>query len=84
MLRRLVILVVLLIVPGQVAGQSGGPDVAGHRTPWGDPDLQGIWDYRTSTPLERPDDLYVGMSGRGWSTDRLNQLKGQGGKGVVW
>jgi hypothetical protein len=24
------------------------------RTPWGDPDLQGVWDYRTITPLERP------------------------------
>jgi hypothetical protein len=24
------------------------------RTPWGHPDLQGIWDYRTITPLERP------------------------------
>lgn len=24
------------------------------RTPWGDPDLQGVWDYRTVTPLERP------------------------------
>ena len=24
--------------------------------------------------------LYVGMSGRGWSADQLNQLKGQGGK----
>ena len=23
-------------------------------TPWGDPDLQGIWDNRTITPLERP------------------------------
>ena len=27
------------------------------RTPWGDPDLQGIWDYWTFTPLERPADL---------------------------
>ena len=29
---------------------------AGHvpRTPWGDPDLQGVWDYWTFTPLERP------------------------------
>ena len=26
-------------------------------TPWGDPDLQGIWDFRTITPLQRPDDL---------------------------
>ena len=25
------------------------------RTGWGDPDLQGIWDFRTITPLERPE-----------------------------
>lgn len=25
------------------------------RTSWGDPDLQGIWNFATSTPLERPD-----------------------------
>jgi len=24
------------------------------RTPWGHPDLQGVWDYRTITPLQRP------------------------------
>jgi hypothetical protein len=24
------------------------------RTPWGDPDLQGLWSNQTSTPLERP------------------------------
>ena len=27
------------------------------RTPWGQADLQGVWDFRTITPLERPDDL---------------------------
>ena len=27
------------------------------RTAWGDPDLQGVWDFRTLTPLERPDDV---------------------------
>ena len=27
------------------------------RTPHGDPDLQGVWDFRTVTPLERPKDL---------------------------
>ena len=27
------------------------------RTPWGDPDLQGVWDYRTITPLERRPEL---------------------------
>ena len=27
------------------------------RTAWGDPDLQGVWDYRTITPLQRPTNL---------------------------
>jgi hypothetical protein len=27
------------------------------RTPWGDADLQGVWDYRTITPLERRPEL---------------------------
>jgi hypothetical protein len=27
------------------------------RTPWGDPDIQGIWSNQTPTPLERPDAL---------------------------
>src|SRR2546422_7067781 len=27
------------------------------RTPWGDPDLQGIWNNGTVTPLERPGEL---------------------------
>jgi len=27
------------------------------RTPWGAPDLQGVWDFRTLTPLERPEAL---------------------------
>jgi hypothetical protein len=35
------------------------------RTPDGQPDLQGVWDYRTVTPLERPDEL----SGRASLTD---------------
>ena len=35
------------------------------RTPWGDPDLQGVWDYRTITPLERPQN----MAGRAVLTD---------------
>ena len=26
-------------------------------TPWGEPDLQGIWNVATSTPLERPEDV---------------------------
>src|SRR5262245_60516164 len=34
------------------AGKSSVP-----RTPWGDPDVQGTWDYWTFTPLERPTNL---------------------------
>jgi hypothetical protein len=25
------------------------------KTPWGDPDLQGVWSYATTTPVSRPD-----------------------------
>ena len=35
------------------------------RTPWGDPDLQGIWSHGTATPLERPDEY----AGRAFLTD---------------
>src|SRR5439155_22435251 len=27
---------------------------AAKKTPWGDPDLQGVWNDATSTPLQRP------------------------------
>ena len=30
------------------------PTGVSRRTPWGDPDLQGVWDSSTITPLERP------------------------------
>ena len=34
-----------------------GPSWTAQRTPWGDPNLQGIWLNATITPLERPADL---------------------------
>ena len=40
---------VALLLPMPAAGQA--------RTAWGEPDLQGIWDFRTLTPLERPAEL---------------------------
>ena len=44
----------LLLAAGAApaAGQDAAP-----RTPWGAPDLQGVWDFRTITPLERPEAL---------------------------
>ncbi len=42
------------LVPASVSGQ-GAP--ASPQTPWGAPDLQGVWDFRTITPLQRPEEL---------------------------
>ncbi|MCY3843044.1 MAG: hypothetical protein OXH69_05825, partial [Acidobacteria bacterium] len=40
----------------EAAGAQAGPrqEAGALRTAWGDPDLQGVWDFRTITPLERP------------------------------
>src|SRR5213593_2667210 len=47
------------------------------RTPWGDPDLQGVWDYKTITPLERPQN----MAGRQYLTEEeVNQLETRAAK----
>ena len=54
----LVALVVL--TPVGAAGQgrtSVSDDWTAPAMPWGDPDLQGIWDFRTITPMERPAEL---------------------------
>ena len=43
--------------PVAAAGQTAGGSGEMPRTGWGDPDLQGVWDFRTLTPLERPEAL---------------------------
>lgn len=45
-------LTVIATVPVSGQEESIGPN--GPQTLWGDPDLQGIWDLHTITPLERP------------------------------
>ena len=50
MLLAAMALTPLLAAPA--AGQGEAP-----RMPWGVPDLQGVWDFRTITPLERPEEL---------------------------
>ena len=51
----LAVIAVVWLVPSPVAGQGAAPDTSSApRTPWGDPDLQGIWANDVSTPLERP------------------------------
>ena len=39
---------------GAPPGSSGRASAPPPATPWGDPNLQGMWDTRTFTPVERP------------------------------
>ena len=43
---------VLSLAAPPAAAQDSAP-----RTAWGQPDLQGVWDFRSITPLQRPEDL---------------------------
>jgi hypothetical protein len=46
------------LFPWRAPAQSQDGDAyTAARTPWGDPDLSGVWDFRTLTPLERPTEL---------------------------
>ena len=64
-LRAVAVLMMALVIPvfvaTPVAAQSTVNDPPSRQadvtpTPWGDPDLQGIWTSSGSTPFERPDD----------------------------
>lgn len=59
-LAALVVALTCVAVAAQApSNKSSAPTKAGSslRTGDGQPDLQGIWDFRTVTPLERPEDL---------------------------
>ena len=76
MSQRMVAIVLTVIAvampgPAPLAAQSAEP--ATPRTPWGDPDLQGVWDFRTIIPLERPDERVrkqLSSSRRRWTRTR--------------
>ena len=65
-------MIVASLIPVLEAGQAGSRAAAARsdaswtppRTPWGDPDLQGMWSYASLTPLERP----TALSGREFLT----------------
>src|SRR5262245_47256127 len=53
---RLLALAAFIVACGlDAVGQSGSPTIP--RTPDGHPDLQGVWNYATEMPLQRPDEL---------------------------
>ena len=51
--RFFIVLVAVVIAPGLTLAQSGNTDMP-LRTPDGQPDISGIFTFRTLTPLERP------------------------------
>jgi hypothetical protein len=59
------------------ASAADKPSFKVPRTTWGDPDLQGVWDYRTITPFERRAEL----GDREYYTDEeVAQLEGRAAK----
>ena len=50
------VIAVVALTPLFAAAQSTNT-TAQPRTPWGDPDLQGVWNNGTIAPLQRPDEL---------------------------
>ena len=53
-----VLLAAALLAPAAATGQDDASDAwQVPRTPNGRPDLQGVWDFRSLTPLERPEAL---------------------------
>lgn len=56
---------VLRPTPSVFAGAPPEAPWTTPRTPWGEPDLQGIWDSKTVTPLQRPEEF----AGREFLTD---------------
>src|SRR5438445_8559066 len=53
--------------PGASASRFGPPksSYVPPKTPWGDPDLQGVYDYQDAVPMERP----AQFAGRATMTD---------------
>ena len=47
----------VLLLAGVVFSSNAVFAQSAHQTAWGHPDLQGLWDFRTITPMQRPEDL---------------------------
>ena len=51
------IVAVVGLMSVSACGPSGQSGESGQETPWGDPDLQGTYTFKTTTPLVRPEEL---------------------------
>ena len=51
------VVAVAVLLAATATGQQGESRYSLDRTPWGDPDIQGIWTNTSSTPFERPEEF---------------------------
>ena len=56
-LKSLRVGAIAVVIVGLGFGTANGQTPGSDSPSWGAPDLQGVWDFRTITPLERPEDL---------------------------
>ena len=73
---------VVALMPVPIAGQAQTATAntwTPLQTPWGDPDLQGVWDYWTFTPLQRPDQF----AGKDSLTDEEAALVAERGRAAA-
>jgi hypothetical protein len=52
---KLLILVSILSAPIGASLAQTADDYVAPRTEWGQPDLQGVWNFNSSTPMQRPE-----------------------------
>ena len=52
---KLLLFVCTLFAPISLSFAQTADDYVAPRTEWGQPDLQGIWNFNSNTPMERPD-----------------------------
>ena len=55
MKAKLLLLVSILIAPLGVSFTQAADEYVVPRTEWGQPDLQGVWNFNSNTPMQRPE-----------------------------
>ena len=68
------VMVAVLVATSAAAQSAASESADGHETPWGDPDLQGVWGSSGATPMERPDE-YQGRETL--SDEEVAQIRGE-------
>ena len=100
MLKTMLSLITIALGAALLVPLAGAEDPAWElpRTPWGDPDLQGVWTNETITPFERPadhagkevlsdeeaDEIAAGVATRRAATDGTSPPGSVGGYNQFW